>query len=161
MSTQLLILFSIFAFVYIQLAYNPHNNLNWFRNSICLNLGYWHSYKVANEKLFRTFLPTFFGPAYHAIFPTFKIPVKPRLTHMVSFFNFMSCGYPSFRNALLELASTVRPGHRFYHDIQNLVDIFEFYLPIVGLIFLFLFIPYCIFYGTIKYFEVLWNHKII
>ena len=80
---------------------------------------------------------------------------------MVSFFNFMSCGYPSFRNALLELSSTVRPGHRFYHDIQNLVDIFEFYLPILGLFFLFLFIPYCIFYGPIKYFEVLWNHKII
>ena len=146
-----MLIFSIFAFVRIQLAYNPHNNLDWFRNSICLNLGYWHSYKVANEKLFRTFLPTFFGPAYHAIFPTFKIPVKPRLTHMVSFFNFLSCGYPSFRNELLELASTVRPGHRFYHDIQNLVDIFEFYLPIVGLIFLSLFFPY---------FIHLWYHKI-
>ena len=71
---------------------------------------------------------------------------------MVSFFNFLSCGYPSFRNALLELDSTVRPGHRFYHDIQNLVDIFEFYLPIVGLIFLSLFFPDCIH---------LWYHKII
>ena len=139
--------FSIFLiFVLCQLAYNRHNNLNWFRESICLNLGYWHSYKVANEKLFSTFLPTFFGPAYHAIFPTFKIPVKPRLTHLVSFFNFLSCGYPSFRQELLDLASTVRKGHRFYPDIQNLVDIFEFYMPIVGFLFSVFF-----FYGTIEY----------
>ena len=52
---------------------------------------------------------------------------------MVSFFNFLSCGYPSFQNELLELAATVRPGHPFFFDIQNLVDIFEFYLPIVSL----------------------------
>lgn len=116
----------------MQYAYNRHNNFNWFRDSVALNLGYWHPYKCANEKLFRYLLPTFFGPAYHALFPAFSVLKKPRLTHLVSFFNFLSCAYPLIRNDLLRLCTSVRVGHPHFSDIWNLVDIFEVYLPIVS-----------------------------
>ena len=69
---------------------------------------------------------------HHAIFPNFDILKKPRLTQLVTFFNFLSCGYPLFRNELLQLAHSVKEGHPFFSDICNLADIFEFYLPIVS-----------------------------
>lgn len=114
-----------------QFIYNPFNDLDFYRKNFVMILGTWHPYKLAVENTFFKFLPTFLGPAYHALFPESKIMFKPKLSQLEHFFSMLACAYPFFRTQLLAVFAQSNPQQRFYSDIQNLHDLFEFFLPLV------------------------------
>lgn len=122
------------TFTKLQYVFNPANPLLFYRQNVAVVLGTWHPYKVANENLFYKFLDTFLAPAYHSLFPGHKVKARPRLSHLEDFFGQLSAAYPSFRNRLLQAYANCPVGHPFKSDIQNLHDLFEFFLPLVSFI---------------------------
>ncbi len=51
-----------------------------------LVLGWWHIQKILCEKVWFEFLPTFFGPLLHKIWPRTKIMKKPKLQFMLQWY---------------------------------------------------------------------------
>lgn len=108
------------------------NDMGFYQKNFVLCLGTWHPYKVACEKVFHSFLESFFGPVLHSIMPNSTVHAKPRLVHLEDIFSIISCAYPSFRGQLLGLENSLQNlPNRYASDIHNLVDLFEFYLPLV------------------------------
>ena len=110
--------------------------MQFFSDNFALVLGSWHPYKVATESIYYQNLDSFLGQAFHALFLNHKVRSKPRLSHLEFFFNQLVVSYPTFRDQLLELYSNCPAGHPFKTDIQNLHDLFEFFLPLVCYIFI-------------------------
>jgi hypothetical protein len=117
----------------MQLLYNPQNQLEFFRTNFAVVLGWWHPYKVASESLFFSFLPTFLGRAWHSLYPSQKISSTTDLSLLEDFFGILSCAYPTFRANLLHLSARADANDYYFQDIQNLRDLFEFFLPIVSI----------------------------
>lgn len=107
------------------------------RDSMTLHLGTWHGYKIANESIFAKYLPSFLGQAFHTVYPMAKIVMKPKLSQLEQFFNFLMAAYPGFRADLLFLQQHTTQDNPFKGDIDNLVNLFEFLLPIVSKILIF------------------------
>ena len=126
-----------------QLIYNRSNGLEFYQQNFVLTLGTWHPYKVAVENVFFAFLSTFLGPAYHALFPDHSILVKPKLTHLENLFSMLSRAYPHFRRQLLTAYASADETDPFFTDIQNLHDLFEFFLPLVIIIAKFVYFFLC------------------
>ena len=126
--------------------------MQFYSDNFALVLGTWHPYKVAVESIFYNMLDTFLGQAFHSVFPNKKITPKPRLSHLEHFFNQLSVAYPTFRRQLLALYANCPRGHPFKHDIQNLHDLFEFFLPLVCNFYLFFF-----FFASLNFFFMLVN----
>ena len=75
-------------------------------------LGFWHPIKVAAESMWKHFLPTVFGPAFHCLFPHSKIYKKPKLITLFSFLNLLSLSYQYFKNTLDESLESVTLEHQ-------------------------------------------------
>jgi hypothetical protein len=102
------------------------------KSTFCVTLGWWHAYKVANERLYSRFLNTIWGPAFHAISPRSIIRAKPTLTQTLTLFTQARLAYPSFRNKLIDaIAHPTLCAERKIH-LQNIQDVFEFFMPIVS-----------------------------
>lgn len=123
---------------FFQLVYNTNNPLHFFSQNLALVLGTWHPYKLCSENIYQKFLHTFLGPAFHTLFPTSAIKVKPRLSQLEHFFSLLSRAYPLFRQELMLAVLHMDTQQRFYSDLWNLFDIFEFFLPLVCNFFCFL-----------------------
>jgi hypothetical protein len=105
-----------------------------FRQTVSVNLGWWHTYKHAAMKVWERFAPSVLAPMWHFLYPNSQFHVKPSsfpsvLYHLLALHH----AYPKIRpkldahNALHE-DETKR---RFRNCIKDLTFLFEFAIPTV------------------------------
>jgi hypothetical protein len=67
-------------------------------------LGFWHTYKILCQLLFKCFANTFIAPLFHHLYPSTEFFVKPkRLTSIVALMSTIRLSYPLFKDYLEEV----------------------------------------------------------
>ena len=99
-------------------------------------LGAWHSYKMANILIYRTFAHTFMGHLHFAMNPTQPwFPNQHRLPKLVLRFTWIRLAYPRFRKSLQDAIRFMeqRQEHKKagYIHLRNLQILCEWYIPLV------------------------------
>jgi hypothetical protein len=89
--------------------------------------------KIAFEKLFDVFLPFFWAPAIHCLAPNSPVFRKGmKLQKLIAFFLQVAHAYPSFKSKLALALSNQQLNQNQMNILQNLSDVFEFFLPVVS-----------------------------
>jgi hypothetical protein len=100
--------------------------------AVCaMTLGWWHAYKVANERLYARFIRTIWGPALHALTPRAIIRPKPKLTQILTLFTQCRLAYPAFSDRLASAIRNTTLSDDNSNHLINLRDVFEFFIPSV------------------------------
>ena len=101
------------------------------RAQMCPTLGLWHPYKAAMEAVWKRFLPSFFAPAFHALFPDAQCFLKPKLVSITVFFTYMRLLYPGIQSTLYEAIEDSSLSAEKRENLLALRDVFEFFIPMV------------------------------
>jgi hypothetical protein len=68
--------------------YNKNNDL-FYKNTFCVMLGFWHTYKELALLTWKYGLKILFGPIFHKLHPDSKVFLKPKLGHLEIFFTWI------------------------------------------------------------------------
>ena len=126
------------------MLYDPSRAGESFKKRVAVVLGLWHPAKMLMLLIWRRFLLHFWAPYQHFLSPKSKVFKKPKTSRMFALFAYARTAYEHVQNDFraLILDITLTPTTRSV--IQNLVDMFEYYLPLVCFpppTFLFSFLP--------------------
>ena len=107
------------------------------RKFMSVSLAWWHNYKWATNMIARVFSSDFFVPLYHHIFPDRQCNIS-KLSHtaLVTFCSYIRLAYPSFR-IQLQNALTGDISNRQRILLTNLMDLCEFFIPVVHMLILY------------------------
>ena len=98
-----------------QICYDTSHGGKEFRELVSVNLAYWHTYKYAAMKLWKTFLMDFFAPLFHCLYPGHQCFTKPSSFPLVlSQMQYLRLAYPLLAEeveALLQ-SDRLRPSMR-------------------------------------------------
>ncbi len=115
----------------VQLLFSQDNLGTRFRLPFVVLLGKWHVFKEFAMLLWRYYLPSVMGKSFFALFATTKCYVKPQLNSVLTMLAYHFAIFPRIRPILRDaLLATGRDGP-FHEDLQNLMDLYEVYLPTV------------------------------
>eukprot|EP01114_Cavostelium_apophysatum_P012528 TRINITY_DN2824_c0_g1_i1.p1 TRINITY_DN2824_c0_g1~~TRINITY_DN2824_c0_g1_i1.p1 ORF type:complete len:333 (+),score=37.54 TRINITY_DN2824_c0_g1_i1:1044-2042(+) len=86
--------------------------------------------KITAELLWRKFHHTFFGPLFIALWPSRQCYRTPKLRHILVMITLCSAVYPRIRDLLASTLALVE-GTPLHNVVNNFIDVFEFYIPII------------------------------
>ena len=120
----------------LKLMYGPQVESTALRDRLPLFLGLWHPMKHLMELVWRRFAPVLFAPMTHFIWPGSNFYDKPRTIRFHTMFALCAAAQPSILGHLdatvTQLAAEPVPDLRHLHWAQNLLDLFDFFVPIVS-----------------------------
>ncbi len=93
-------------------------------------LGCWHIVKLAAEAVWKTFLPSFIAPLFHSIYPTKKVPYKPTLFQIFSFFNTFMLAYKDISTDLY--SALEQPDLALKGCLYDLLFLMDYAIPLVS-----------------------------
>jgi hypothetical protein len=97
-------------------------------------LSVWHTYKNMMERIWKTWLGPVFGPVYHDLFPKDKLFYKPKLRLITTYFHMLMLAYGGQRGFRKELDDAITDDRTTINRraiLQNIKDLFEFFIPTV------------------------------
>jgi hypothetical protein len=103
----------------------------------CPVMEFFHPYKKLLEDVWRKpeLFYTFFAPLCHYVNPNSPVKIKPKLMFIDSYFTMLRLIWPEFRGPFRHLLDVL--GAPLKMHLQNILLVFEFFIPIVSLFLLF------------------------
>ena len=105
------------------------------------SLAWWHNYKWATYRILLLFGPDFVAPLFHTLFPDRNFDVrKMSVPSATAILSYIRLSYPAVKAQLadaIKLGNAVLPAQMVL--LQNLQDLFEYFIPIVSCCFFILF----------------------
>jgi hypothetical protein len=99
-----------------------------------LILGTWHPFKMACELIQQTFLFTFFGPAFHSLWPEFTILKKMKLPQILHLFNLVLFSYKYWKKDFIELWKEQcinNPLQKHENHLWKFRLLLDYFIPVV------------------------------
>ena len=121
-----------------QVMYDKSGSGKTLRQYVHVSLALWHNYKWATGKILSVFGADFIAPFFHDLFPDKTIDTN-NMSHSActTLLSYMRLSYSSFRQQLInEMNSSVLSASA-RKNLSNLFHLFEFFIPVVSLYFLF------------------------
>jgi hypothetical protein len=111
--------------------YDPSKAGSDLRHRAAAVLGFWHPLKQMMLLLWRRFASCFFAPLLHSLVPGSRFHEKPQLVKLHAVFTYLRLAYPSIRERLHSLREDKTLSVASRSLVINLIDVFEFYIPMV------------------------------
>lgn len=96
-------------------------------------LGFWHTFKMAHNLVFRQFSLLFFGPLFHHIIPGHQFFMKPsRLINIQEWFTLLRLSFDDEVKEELRKAFADQKMNDYSKSIlQSFKDLCNFFIPVV------------------------------
>jgi len=114
-----------------QMMYSPCGSGAFMRKYMVLQLGLWHSYKMAHELLYRHFALELFAPLFHSQIPSSEFRPKTRLVHMERTFTCLRLAWHNCSDYFKECMESKRTAPHQKDVLQNIKDLCNFFIPAV------------------------------